>query len=44
MRFVPRSLFSRLLAVAVASTIVALAFAAFTIGHVLERGRVTGVA
>jgi len=37
MRIWPRSLFGRLLAVAVLGTIVALAFAAFTIGHVLER-------
>ncbi|MET0935180.1 MAG: HAMP domain-containing sensor histidine kinase, partial [Luteibacter sp.] len=33
----PRSLFGRLLAVAILTTTVALAFAAFTIGHVLER-------
>ena len=37
MRLVPRSLFGRLLAIAAATTAAALLFAAFAIGHVLER-------
>ena len=37
MRFWPRSLFGRLLGIATLATIAALAFAAVTIGHVLER-------
>ncbi|QJU59339.1 HAMP domain-containing histidine kinase [Sphingomonas sp. AP4-R1] len=37
MKYVPRSLFGRLLAVATLTTIAALAFAAVSIGHVLER-------
>lgn len=37
MRILPRSLFGRLLGIALLTTIAALAFAAMTIGHVLER-------
>jgi hypothetical protein len=37
MRLLPRSLSGRLIALSVLTTIAALAFAAFTIGHVLER-------
>lgn len=37
MRLLPRSLFGRLLVTAGVAILVALAFAAFTIGHVLER-------
>lgn len=37
MRIWPRSLFGRLLAIAAVTTIAALAFAGFAIGHVLER-------
>ena len=37
MRIVPRSIFGRLLGIAVITTIVALAVAALAIGHVLER-------
>ena len=43
MRLLPRSLFGRLLGVSVLSTIMALAFAAFSIGHVLERFVIRGL-
>lgn len=43
MRLLPRSLFGRLLAIAAVSTLAALAFAGFAIGHVLERFVMTGM-
>lgn len=43
MRLVPRSLFGRLLGIATLTTIAALAFAAFSIGHVLERFVIRGL-
>ena len=43
MRLVPRSLFGRLLGLSALTTIAALAFAAFSIGHVLERFVIRGL-
>jgi signal transduction histidine kinase len=43
MRLLPRSLFGRLLGIATLTTVAALAFAAFTIGHVLERFVIRGL-
>jgi signal transduction histidine kinase len=43
MRLLPRSLFGRLLGIACLTTIAALAFAAITIGHVLERFVIHGL-
>jgi len=43
MRILPRSLFGRLLGVATLTTIAALVFAAFSIGHVLERFVIHGL-
>lgn len=43
MRLLPRSLFARLLGIATLTTIAALAFAAFAIGHVLERFVIHGL-
>jgi signal transduction histidine kinase len=43
MRIVPRSLFGRLLGIATLTTIAALAFAAVSIGHVLERFVIHGL-
>lgn len=43
MRLMPRSLFGRLLAIATLTTIAALAFAAVSIGHVLERFVIHGL-
>ncbi len=43
MRILPRSLFGRLLGIAALTTIAALAFAAFAIGHVLERFVIHGL-
>lgn len=43
MRLVPRSLFGRLLGISALTTILALAFAAWSIGHVLERFVIHGL-
>jgi signal transduction histidine kinase len=43
MRLLPRSLFGRLLGIAALTTIAALGFAAFSIGHVLERFVIHGL-
>jgi signal transduction histidine kinase len=43
MRIVPRSLAGRLLGIATLTTLAALAFAAFSIGHVLERFVIQGL-
>lgn len=43
MRLLPRSLTGRLLAISMLTTIAALAFAAFSIGHVLERFVIRGM-
>ena len=43
MRPLPRSLFGRLLSISVLTTLAALAFAAFGIGHVLERFVIRGL-
>lgn len=43
MRLVPRSLAGRLLGIATLTTLAALAFAAFSIGHVLERFVIQGL-
>ena len=43
MKLLPRSLFGRLLSIATLTTLAALAFAAITIGHVLERFVIHGL-
>lgn len=43
MRLLPRSLFGRMLAISTLTTIAALAFAALSIGHVLERFVIRGL-
>ena len=43
MTIVPRSLAGRLLGIATLTTLAALAFAAFSIGHVLERFVIQGL-